>query len=66
MNKLTTRETEVLKLICQGYNNTEIAKDLIISKHTAKAHAVAVIKKLNAKNRTECAYLACKYNIINI
>ncbi len=61
---LTSREKEVLKFICQGYNNIEIANFLFISKHTVKVHVKAIIKKLNCRNRTEAAYIAAKENII--
>lgn len=61
---LTPREKEVLKLVCEGYNNTEIAKILNISRHTAKAHVTSIIKKLNRKNRTDTAYMAGKEKLI--
>ena len=61
---LTTREKEVLKLVCEGYNNTEIAQMLYISKHTAKAHVTSIIKKLNKRNRTDTAYMAGKETLI--
>ena len=35
---LTEREFEVLKHLVEGKSNTEIAKELIVSVHTAKAH----------------------------
>lgn len=61
---LTKREKEVLKLVCEGYNNVEIARILNISKHTSKAHVTSIIKKLNKRNRTESAYIAGKENLI--
>ena len=36
---LTQREYEVLKLVVDGLSNSEIAQELTISEHTAKAHA---------------------------
>lgn len=36
--QLTEREFEVLRLLVKGKSNTEIAKELIVSVHTAKAH----------------------------
>lgn len=61
---LTNREKEVLKLVCEGYNNTEIAEILHISKHTAKAHVTSIIKKYNNRNRIDIAYKAGKENLI--
>lgn len=53
---LTNREEEVAKLLCKGLTNKEIAKVLIISITTAKAHVNAILRKLNVKNRTLAAY----------
>ncbi len=39
MEKLTQREQEALKLLCQGYSGTEIARILDISLHTAYIHS---------------------------
>ena len=38
INILTTREKEILALIVEGNSNPEIARALIISTHTVKAH----------------------------
>jgi DNA-binding CsgD family transcriptional regulator len=54
---LTPREKEVLKYMCLGYSNTEIAEKLIVSIHTAKAHVQHILEKYNVKNRTHLAYL---------
>jgi DNA-binding NarL/FixJ family response regulator len=48
--KLTTREKEVLELICKGYSNQEIADKLFIGVETAKSYHKQVIRKLEAKN----------------
>ena len=61
---LTNREKEVLYYLCKGYNNVEIGKILNISKHTAKAHVSSILKKINAKNRIDAAYLSGKYAYI--
>ncbi len=60
---LTKREQEVLKLLCEGKNNIEIAEILHISKHTAKAHVTSIIRKLECRNRTNAAYVAGKINL---
>lgn len=57
---LTQQETKVLKLLCQGYTNIEIAKELCISTHTVKAHITHILRKLNISNRTIAAYIAGK------
>ena len=60
MEQLTFRETEVIKLLCLGYSNFEIAKELFISIHTVKAHVSSIIYKFEAKNRTHAIYLYLK------
>lgn len=42
---LTEREFEVLKHLVAGKSNTEIAKELIVSVHTAKAHVCSILQK---------------------
>ena len=63
MFSLTERELEVLKLMTSGLSNTEIAETLFISKHTAKAHVSALMKKLNTRSRSQATFLAGKNNI---
>ena len=65
MVNLTEREIAILKYIAIGYNNNKISKKLYISIHTVKAHICSIVKKLNAKNRTNAVYLALKSNLIN-
>jgi len=61
---LTGREMEVLQLISEGYNNTEIAQKLITTTHTAKAHVSNIIRRLNATDRTTAAVIAVRKGII--
>lgn len=62
--QLTERELEVLRLLVQGKSNTEIAKDLIVSVHTAKAHVCSILQKLCVDDRVQAAVKAIKENII--
>jgi len=61
---LTEREYEVLKLIVDGKSNLEIAKELNISEHTAKAHVCNIIQKMLVDDRTQVAVKAIKENLI--
>ncbi|MBQ9245834.1 response regulator transcription factor [bacterium] len=61
---LTQREFEVLKLIVEGKSNNQIAKELCISEHTAKAHVCNIIQKLVVDDRTQAAVKALKEGII--
>ncbi len=63
-SQLTERELEVLKLLVKGKSNTEIAKDLIVSVHTAKAHVCSILQKLCVDDRVQAAVKAIKENII--
>ncbi|MFR1673102.1 MAG: response regulator transcription factor [Candidatus Gastranaerophilaceae bacterium] len=65
MVKLTEREQEILNFLTQGYDNKEIGKEINISKHTVKAHVSTIIRKFNAKNRTNVVYIAALNKIIN-
>lgn len=57
---LTPREFQVLWYICRGYDNTQIAEQLEVSTHTAKAHVAAILRKFGVKTRTAVAYIAGK------
>lgn len=61
---LTEREYEVLKLVVDGKSNNEIADDLKISEHTAKAHVCNIIQKLVVDDRTQAAVKAIKEGIV--
>ncbi|MFY0679468.1 MAG: response regulator transcription factor [Thalassovita sp.] len=56
--QLSQRETEVLKGLCEGLSNKEIARDLGLQEVTIKLHVRTLCKKLNAKNRTHAAVIA--------
>jgi DNA-binding NarL/FixJ family response regulator len=62
--QLTERELEVLKHLVNGKSNTEIAKELIVSVHTAKAHVCSILQKLCVDDRVQAAVKAIKENII--
>lgn len=55
---LTERETEVLRGLCEGKSNKEIARDLDLQEVTIKLHVKTLCRKLDAKNRTQAAMIA--------
>ena len=61
---LTQREYEVLKLVVDGLSNNEIAQELTISEHTAKAHVCNIIQKLVVDDRTQAAVKALKEGLV--
>ncbi len=63
-SNLTQREYEVLKLVVEGQSNSQIAKTLTISEHTAKAHVCNIIQKLVVDDRTQAAVKALKEGLV--
>ena len=61
---LTDREIEVLALIVEGLNNSQIAKKLVITLSTAKAHVHSILQKLYVTNRTQATIQAVKEGLV--
>ncbi len=57
-NLLSKREAEVLRGICEGKSNKEIARDLDLQEVTIKLHVKTLSRKLDARNRTHAAMIA--------
>ena len=55
---LTKREQDVLRGICEGKSNKEIARDLDLQEVTVKLHVKTFSRKLDARNRTHAAMIA--------
>lgn len=55
---LTGREVTVLRGICAGKSNKEIARDLDLQEVTVKLHVKTLSRKLGARNRTHAAMIA--------
>jgi DNA-binding NarL/FixJ family response regulator len=56
--KLSPRELQVLKGLCEGKANKEIARDLGIQEPTVKLHMKTLYRKIGAHNRTQAAMTA--------
>jgi NarL family two-component system response regulator LiaR len=61
---LTERELEVLALMVEGLNNTQIAGRLTVSSSTIKSHVSNILSKLGVASRTEAVTLALRNRII--
>ncbi len=55
LEKITTKELEVLELLAQGLNNKEISENLNLAEITIKKHVSSLLKKLNKKDRLSLA-----------
>jgi DNA-binding NarL/FixJ family response regulator len=63
---LSERELEVLKQICIGLSNQEIAENLHISKRTVDKHRANLLDKTNSKNTAHLVTYAIKNKLIDI
>jgi NarL family two-component system response regulator LiaR len=61
---LTDREREVLALMIEGMNNTQIAAKLTVSPSTVKSHVSNILSKLGVAGRTEAVTLALRNHLI--
>lgn len=55
--RLTPQQSRILKLICEGKPNKQIAYDLSLAETTVKAHITALLRRLGVRNRTQAAVL---------
>jgi DNA-binding NarL/FixJ family response regulator len=62
---LTSREREVLRLLCLRFSNGEIAEHLCIGIRTAETHVANIIDKLQVANRREAAFAALALGLLN-
>lgn len=53
---LTKRETEVIQMVCKGYNSKEIADQLYLSSFTVQTHRRNIFRKLNIEGNTIALY----------
>lgn len=61
---LTSRESQILKLITEGYSNNEIANELFVSINTTKAHVASILQKLEVDDRLQAALKALKESLV--
>ncbi|MEW5734098.1 MAG: LuxR C-terminal-related transcriptional regulator [Thermodesulfobacteriota bacterium] len=61
---LTGRELEILRLVAEGFTNSEICRALAISPHTVKAHVDHIFNKLNVSDRTQAAVWGVRHGLL--
>ena len=64
--KLTPRETEILKLICQGLSNAEISEKISLSLRTVEGHKSNLISKTGVRNSVSLVMYALKNHLVDI
>lgn len=64
LNSLSEREREVMKLLCEGYPNREIATLLHISPRTVDTHRANIMRKVGAQSNATLTQMAVKYGLI--
>jgi len=60
---LTPRQREVMNLLLQGHSNKRICRQLSIAENTVKVHVSAVLRALNAENRTQAVLAASRLGV---
>ncbi len=63
---LTPRESEVLRMLADGFGNKDIGKKLGISDHTAKFHVAQILAKLGAGSRTEAVAIGMRQGLVPV
>jgi DNA-binding NarL/FixJ family response regulator len=63
--RITDREYHVLRLICRGLANKEVAVELCISVKTVEYHVANIMGKLGAANRTEAVAAALEEGLLD-
>ncbi len=62
---LSERELEVLNLLMKGLSSGEIARELVISVNTAKAHIKSIYQKLDVHSRQEAVDMAISLHLLS-
>ena len=61
---LTPRELEIMRLICEGYSNPEIASELVVTINTIKKHTSNIYGKLGVRSRTQAIARTRELNLL--
>jgi two-component system, NarL family, response regulator LiaR len=65
ISALTSRETDVLRLVSLGLANKEIAQRLAIGEGTVKTHVSSMLGKLGLQSRTQAALHAVRIGLVS-
>ena len=62
LSELTLQQARILRLVCDGKLNKQIAHELSIAETTVKAHMTAIMRKLQVHSRTQAVLVAQQAN----
>lgn len=65
-SSLSDREIEIIRMICKGQTNYEIAEELIISKRTVEKHRANILEKTSTKNMADLVVYAIKNGLFRL
>ena len=63
LDKLTTRECQVLERVAHGASNQDIGDELVIAENTVKVHLRNILEKLALRNRQQAAAFAVQQGL---
>jgi DNA-binding NarL/FixJ family response regulator len=63
---LTPREQEILQLMARGLSNSEIAGELYLGLQTVKTHVSSLLRKLDARDRTQAVIAAYESGLVSL
>lgn len=61
---LTPRQVEVLRLLCHGLSNREIAQRLVLSPRTVDRHVADIYERIGASSRAAAALFAMEHGLV--
>ncbi|MFE7276817.1 LuxR C-terminal-related transcriptional regulator, partial [Streptomyces sp. NPDC057623] len=64
LQTLSDREREVLVAVAQGWTNTEIAEQLVLTESTVKKHVGRVLTKIGARDRIQAVIVAYDVGLV--
>jgi two-component system, NarL family, response regulator NreC len=62
---LSSREREILRLICKGRTNKQIAEELFLSVRTVERHRTSIMRKVGLENRAELVAYAVRQGFLH-
>jgi len=61
---LTAREVEVLRLVAQGFTNTQVAAQLVVSPRTVNFHLTSIYSKIGISSRNAATRYAIEQHLV--